>query len=55
LKNDDQRCKKADKDVLVALLLESFRDVAEKFGFVQKSTKKFDHLPFIVAFMYKEL
>lgn len=22
-----------------------------KFGFVQKSTKKFDHLPFIVAFM----
>ena len=27
----------------------------KKFGFVQKSTKKFDHLPFIVAFMYKEL
>ncbi len=22
-----------------------------KFGFVQKATKKFDHLPFIVAFM----
>jgi N-acetylglutamate synthase-like GNAT family acetyltransferase len=27
----------------------------KKFGFIQKSTKKFDHLPFIVAFMYKEL
>jgi N-acetylglutamate synthase-like GNAT family acetyltransferase len=27
----------------------------KKFGFVQKSTKKFDHLPFIVAFMYKNL
>jgi len=27
----------------------------KKLGFIQKSTKKFDHLPFIVAFMYKEL
>lgn len=27
----------------------------KKFGFVQFRTKKFDHLPFIVAFMYKEL
>jgi N-acetylglutamate synthase-like GNAT family acetyltransferase len=27
----------------------------KKFGFVQKSTKKFDHLPFVVAFMYREL
>ena len=27
----------------------------KKFGFVQKGTKKFNHLPFIVAFMYKEL
>ena len=27
----------------------------KKFGFVQNRTKKFDHLPFIVAFMYKEL
>ena len=26
-----------------------------KLGFVQKGTKKFDHLPFTVAFMYKEL
>jgi len=26
-----------------------------KFGFVQKGTKKFDHLPFIVAFMSVEL
>ena len=26
-----------------------------KFGFVRKGTKKFDHLPFTVAFMYKEL
>lgn len=27
----------------------------KKFGFVQKGTKKFGHLPFTVAFMYKEL
>jgi N-acetylglutamate synthase-like GNAT family acetyltransferase len=27
----------------------------KKFGFIQNRTKKFDHLPFIVAFMYKEL
>ena len=26
-----------------------------KFGFVNKGTKKFDHFPFTVAFMYKEL
>ncbi len=27
----------------------------EQFGFVQISTRKFDHLPFVVAFMAKEL
>jgi hypothetical protein len=27
----------------------------KKLGFIQKSTKKFDHLPFSVAFMYREL
>jgi len=27
----------------------------KKLGFLQKSTKKFDHLPFTVAFMYREL
>lgn len=27
----------------------------KKFGFAQKRTKKFDHLPFIVAFLYKDL
>ncbi len=27
----------------------------ENIGFLQKGTKKFDHLPFIVAFMSKEL
>jgi N-acetylglutamate synthase-like GNAT family acetyltransferase len=27
----------------------------KKFGFAQSRTKKFDHLPFTVAFMYKEL
>ena len=26
-----------------------------KFGFVEKNTKKFDHLPFIVAYMFAEL
>ena len=27
----------------------------KKLGFLQKGTKKFDHLPFTVAFMYREL
>ena len=27
----------------------------KKLGFVQKGTKKYDHLPFVVAFMYREL
>jgi N-acetylglutamate synthase-like GNAT family acetyltransferase len=27
----------------------------KKLGFVQKGTKKYDHLPFTVAFMYREL
>ncbi len=27
----------------------------KKFGFIEKDTKKFDHLPFNVAFMYREL
>jgi ribosomal protein S18 acetylase RimI-like enzyme len=27
----------------------------KKLGFINKGTKKFDHLPFIVAFMYREL
>ncbi|MHC4745437.1 MAG: GNAT family N-acetyltransferase [Planctomycetota bacterium] len=26
-----------------------------KFGFVEKNTKKFDHLPFIVSFLYAQL
>jgi N-acetylglutamate synthase-like GNAT family acetyltransferase len=31
------------------------RDWYGKFGFVPKSTKRFDHLPFVVAFMSAEL
>ena len=27
----------------------------KKLGFIQKGTKKYDHLPFIVAFMFREL
>jgi hypothetical protein len=27
----------------------------KKLGFIQKSTKKYDHLPFAVAFLYIEL
>ena len=27
----------------------------KKFGFIQKGTKQFDHLPFTVAFMYRPL
>jgi N-acetylglutamate synthase-like GNAT family acetyltransferase len=27
----------------------------KKLGFIQKGTKKFDHLPFTVAFMYREI
>lgn len=31
------------------------KDWYKKFGFVQKDTKKFNHLPFLVAFMFVEL
>ena len=31
------------------------KDWYGKFGFVHKSTRKFDHLPFIVAFMFVDL
>jgi ribosomal protein S18 acetylase RimI-like enzyme len=31
------------------------RDWYKKIGFVEKGTKNFDHLPFIVAFMFVEL
>ena len=27
----------------------------KRLGFIQKRTKKYDHLPFIVAFMYREI
>ncbi len=27
----------------------------KRFGFISKGTRKFDHLPFVVEFMYKEL
>jgi N-acetylglutamate synthase-like GNAT family acetyltransferase len=31
------------------------KDWYRKFGFVHKNTRKFDHLPFLVEFMYLEL
>ena len=31
------------------------KDWYRQFGFVQTGTKAFDHLPFVVAFMAKEL
>jgi N-acetylglutamate synthase-like GNAT family acetyltransferase len=31
------------------------REWYRKFGFVHKNTRKFDHLPFLVEFMYVEL
>jgi hypothetical protein len=31
------------------------RNWYERFGFVLKSTKKFDHLPFVVAFMSAQI
>jgi len=31
------------------------KDWYKKFGFVHKNTRKFDHLPFLVEFMYLEL
>lgn len=31
------------------------KDWYEKFGFIEKGTKEFEHLPFIVGFMSKEL
>jgi N-acetylglutamate synthase-like GNAT family acetyltransferase len=31
------------------------RDWYKKFGFIEKGTKEFEHLPFVVAFMFVEL
>lgn len=43
--------------VEIAVISENQRlkDWYERFGFVQTGTKRFDHLPFVVAFMAKEL
>jgi len=33
----------------------TLKDWYRKFGFIEKTTKQFDHLPFVVAFLYAEL
>jgi diamine N-acetyltransferase len=45
------------KRVEIAVIWEdaSLKKWYERFGFVQTSTRKFDHLPFVVAFMAKEI
>jgi len=53
----DQAGKKGVKKLEIGIISEDtkLKNWYMKFGFVQKATKKFDHLPFIVAFMSAEI
>ncbi|MBN1804723.1 MAG: GNAT family N-acetyltransferase [Sedimentisphaerales bacterium] len=53
----EQAGKIGAKELEVAMISENItlKNWYMKFGFVRKSTKKFDHLPFIVAFMSAEI
>jgi N-acetylglutamate synthase-like GNAT family acetyltransferase len=53
----DQAVKNSAKKVEIGIISEDTKltNWYKKFGFVQKGTKKFDHLPFIVAFMSAEI
>jgi len=53
----DQARRSGAKMVEIGIIAEDteLRDWYGKFGFVYKSTKRFDHLPFVVAFMSAEL
>ncbi|MHC4435391.1 MAG: GNAT family N-acetyltransferase, partial [Planctomycetota bacterium] len=49
----DKAAQNGSKRVEIGIISEDtkLRDWYERFGFVLKSTKTFDHLPFVVAFM----
>ncbi|MBC8471504.1 MAG: GNAT family N-acetyltransferase [Planctomycetes bacterium] len=53
----DQAGKNGAQKVEIGIISEDtkLKNWYSQFGFVQKSTKKFDHLPFIVAFMSAEM
>jgi N-acetylglutamate synthase-like GNAT family acetyltransferase len=53
----EQARKNCAKKLEVALISENtiLKNWYMKFGFVQKCTKKFDHLPFVVAFLSVEI
>ncbi len=53
----DKAGKNGAKQVQIGIISEDtkLKNWYKQFGFVQKGTKKFDHLPFIVAFMSAEI
>jgi len=53
----DQAKKNGAKKLEIGIISEDtkLKNWYSQFGFVQKATKKFDHLPFIVAFMSSEI
>jgi N-acetylglutamate synthase-like GNAT family acetyltransferase len=53
----DQAGKNGAQKVEIGIISEDtkLKNWYMKFGFIQKATKKFDHLPFIVAFMSAEI
>ncbi|MHC4537056.1 MAG: GNAT family N-acetyltransferase [Planctomycetota bacterium] len=53
----DQAGKNGAQKVEIGIISEDtkLKNWYMKFGFVQKATKKFDHLPFIVAFMSAQI
>ncbi|MHC4625821.1 MAG: GNAT family N-acetyltransferase [Planctomycetota bacterium] len=53
----DKAAQNGSKRVEIGIISEDtkLRDWYERFGFVLKSTKTFDHLPFVVAFMAAQI
>ena len=53
----DQAGKNGAKKIEIGIITEDTKltNWYKQFGFVRKATKKFDHLPFIVAFMSTEI
>lgn len=53
----DQAAKNGVQKIEIGIISEdtNLKNWYKKFGFARKATKKFDHLPFIVAFMSAEI
>ncbi|MFC1637002.1 GNAT family N-acetyltransferase [Planctomycetota bacterium] len=53
----EKACKTGARRVEIAMISKDrkLKNWYKKFGFIRKGTKTFDHLPFTVAFMYRQL